>query len=504
MDYQKIKKIAILYLAAPIIVFILGFLKITIAVPAAVLLGLACYLCAFSSRGMGVSADEARIPFNWKILLLLALLSVVWSFLGGQGNLYYQSPDWYWRNAIFRDIISYSWPVKYAANNSALVYYICHWMIPALFGKAALLITGNPNFAWTLANIVLWFWTSLGVFIFLALMLVTLNIRKMKHVYIALLTVVFFSGLDVAAILIEGGSAFFTPPILHLEWWENGFQYSSMTTVLFWVFNQGVAAWIAVMCVINEKSVKNYALIGLLLLPYAPLPLIGLFFIAAALAVVRAAKIGVRDFFKEAASPQNIMAVASILPVFALYYAANAALEGTGSIINPLIYSNGSGVDLFYIFVLLVYIYMEAGLYFMLVYDENKKDPLFFIALAELLLIPIFKIGGSTDFIMRASIPALVILLTLVIGSLIKRIDDWKSKSKRQRFAAIALVLVLALGAVTPFYEFYRGFYNVQKYGVQNSVNNDIGSLGSGPAENFGNFVAADYQNSIFFKYLAD
>jgi hypothetical protein len=245
-------------------------------------------------------------------------------------------------------------------------------MIPALFGKAALLITGNPNFAWTLANIVLWFWMSLGVFIFLALMLVTLNIRKMNHVYIALLTVVFFSGLDVAAILIEGGSAFFTPPILHLEWWENGFQYSSMTTVLFWVFNQGVAAWIAVMCVINEKSVKNYALIGLLLLPYAPLPLIGLFFIAAALAVVRAAKIGVRDFFKEAASPQNIMAVASILPVFALYYAANAALEGTGSIINPLIYSNGSGVDLFYIFVLLVYIYMEAGLYFMLVYDENN------------------------------------------------------------------------------------------------------------------------------------
>ena len=34
-------------------------------------------------------------------------------------------------------------------------------------------------------------------------------------------------------------------PAEHIEWWSNAFQYSSMTTQLFWVPNHCLPAWIA-------------------------------------------------------------------------------------------------------------------------------------------------------------------------------------------------------------------------------------------------------------------
>lgn len=49
-----------------------------------------------------------------------------------------------------------------------------------------------------------------------------------------------------------------------------------MTTCLFWVFNQTVVPWLMTLCVLNEKSVENYALLGLLALPFGPLPFVGL------------------------------------------------------------------------------------------------------------------------------------------------------------------------------------------------------------------------------------
>lgn len=49
-----------------------------------------------------------------------------------------------------------------------------------------------------------------------------------------------------------------------------------MTTCLFWVFNQTVVPWLMTLCVLNEKSVENYALLGLLALPFGSLPFVGL------------------------------------------------------------------------------------------------------------------------------------------------------------------------------------------------------------------------------------
>ena len=56
---------------------------------------------------------------------------------------------------------------------------------------------------------------------------------------------IFFSGLDIIGCFIQEWNFQSFASILHLEWWLEGFQFSSNTTCLFWVYNQAVPAWIA-------------------------------------------------------------------------------------------------------------------------------------------------------------------------------------------------------------------------------------------------------------------
>ncbi len=73
-------------------------------------------------KGKDQAVEEYSI--SKKTLFWFAAVAIVWSFLGGQGKLYYQSSDWQIRNAIYRDLIYRLWPVTYSDFDKALVYYI--------------------------------------------------------------------------------------------------------------------------------------------------------------------------------------------------------------------------------------------------------------------------------------------------------------------------------------------------------------------------------------------
>lgn len=69
-------------------------------------------------------------------------------------------------------------------------------------------------------------------------MLVYLRADTGKKQGIGLLFLIFFSGMDILGALYSSR----LPDLLaydamHLEWWTNDFQFSSLTTCLFWVFN---------------------------------------------------------------------------------------------------------------------------------------------------------------------------------------------------------------------------------------------------------------------------
>ena len=74
-------------------------------------------------------------------------------------------------------------------------------------------------------------------------LLVYLRADTGKKQGIGLLFLIFFSGMDILGALYSSR----LPDLLaydamHLEWWTNDFQFSSLTTCLFWVFNQTVGA----------------------------------------------------------------------------------------------------------------------------------------------------------------------------------------------------------------------------------------------------------------------
>jgi membrane-bound metal-dependent hydrolase YbcI (DUF457 family) len=54
----------------------------------------------------------------------------------------------------------------------------------------------------------------------------------------AALIFAFASGLDVLGLLLRQGSLPW--PMQHIEWWAGGMQYSSNSTLLFWVPNHGL------------------------------------------------------------------------------------------------------------------------------------------------------------------------------------------------------------------------------------------------------------------------
>ena len=118
----------------------------------------------------------------------------------------------------------------------------------------------------------------------------------------------------------------------HMEWWADLFQFSSNTTCLFWVYNQTVPVWPIVLCLINEKHMKDFAFLALLAFPHGPFPFVGIFIFCimkAILLIFKAQK--EKTLAKEIQlmlSPQNFISSFSILPVFALYFTSNGVVSG--------------------------------------------------------------------------------------------------------------------------------------------------------------------------------
>ena len=76
---------------------------------------------------------------------------LLWGYLGGQTGFFYQNSDWGYRNAIYRDLITNSWPVYYPQKDTALVYYIGHWLVPAALTKPVYALFGLDA-AWMFAR----------------------------------------------------------------------------------------------------------------------------------------------------------------------------------------------------------------------------------------------------------------------------------------------------------------------------------------------------------------
>ena len=449
MDIPKPVQAAIYaYLALPVLLFFAGWLKFYIAVPLCAIVMIALYFTIKRSAPEFAMTDASVFRINGNIWKYAAAFGIIflWVLLGGIGKLTFQNSDHTSRNGLFELLVNNKWPVvidsPYYDKPVGLIYYIGFWLPSALVGKCFGMTAGC--FAQTL-------WASFGIFLFY--FIVTAKFVKKAALW-PLMVIIFFSGLDILGKYLTGEDiiSIISNNTDHIEWWI-GFpylQYSSMTTQLFWVFNQAVPIWLCTVVIVAQKNNRAIALLLALAMLYGVLPAIGiavlvLFMVGKSLAAAVKQKppaVSMRSFFTEHITLENCVGVAAAL-VFVIYYTGNFVSQN-GSFRS---WTGFGGV----LVMVVIFFAVEAGLYLAVVAPLHKSNFLFYYVVVMLLFIcPWYIIGICNDFCMRVSIPALVILMCLVIDTLIK------SKESNKRRLTAAIICLLVIGSITPLNEIVR------------------------------------------------
>lgn len=424
-----------LYILLPVFIFLLSWTKLIIGIPLSIFLAAILYKMCSQEKKTKNTIEISGIKW-WKISIVIAIV-LFWVLLSGIAGIAFQNKDHNCRNAVYETLVRMDWPAvdfNIGENGSMLIYYIGFWLPAAIFGKAFGIQAGYYF------QVV---WAVLGILLFYGLVC----IYRRRFAIWPLVVFIFFSGLDTVGFLITRHPEMITDVTSHMEWWTV-YQFSSFSTQLFWVFNQAVPAWILILLYMLQKNNKYLFVLSAGALLSSPLSTIGMvpfvfyFSIVNVISLKNAHKSKMINWIKSVLTPENIVGIAVNI-VIGLYLIGNMAGQSVGK-------GNDAEINIHNILRWGGFVFLEAGIFSILTF-KKKRIILSAITLGWLCICPLIRIGYSTDFCMRASIPALVILYLMVIDTL----ED--ALCNKKRVLASALVVVLLIGSVTPAHEILRG-----------------------------------------------
>ncbi len=486
MQTRWLHRITYLYLLLPFILFCLGWLRLFIALPIAVFM--VGVLWRLWNQLNGTVTTPARIS------VYSLLITGLWVILSGVGGYAFQNWDHHWRNAVFRDLINFDWPVYYAQPEHGqvkmLVYYVGYWLPAAWTGKLL---------GWKFANFILFLWTWLGVL----LVALHLGLRLRTPALKAALLLIFFSGMDaLGALIFRQDYPTLWPPIQHLEIWGGNLQYSSFTTQLFWVFNQAVPAWLCIALFFDDVTAgrrlsptqqspleretsldEPHPSNGRLLRRLAARNDVRFFAWALCFFFAPLASLGLLpylliewfDGYRKVKKDADSRRQTQINPSEAAGSVSISALKELARTVRfDLLLASTLIVILSYVFFssntaaqerglqalalkdVLVFFLLEGGILWLLLAPRLWRDPRWAMTGILLFLMPFIQFGSGRDFVMRASIAPLFYLMV------------WAGEAVFQntisRFYRIAIIIVLVIGALTPLYEINRSVYRTFQY----------------------------------------
>lgn len=481
------------YLVLPNLIFIIGWLKWYWALSLGVLVSFACIRSFTNSADWNNSDIEG---YDTSTMAKAFLIILLWVYLSGIGGYCFQNQDYGIRNAIFRALVQYDWPVTSADGSRGLIYYIGFWLPAAFAGKMFGMAVGN-------AMQVLW--AASGIFIVYYLICV----YRGKMNLLPVIFMIFFSGLDYVGAWMLNEDIVNLKAGNHLEWWARDFQFTSMTSQLFWVFNQTIPAWVTTIFILKQKNCKNMFFILSLLMLSSTIPFVGLIPIVLYLYVKRIALD--RKNWKEIFTFQNIVGIFPLGGCMFLYLSGNIAggkfIENHGeqivkgliialpffllmgmlivvlalrrkkvvtfptvtialatvgflflciaSRISENVVAGANGEQIVNepsakLLRYLLFYALEFGVYLYFVMQYHKKDMRIYLISLILIICPFIKVGNGADFCMRASVPALFWLMLICMDTF------EKIRMSGRKFLFTGYCIVLLLGALTPFNEIHR------------------------------------------------
>lgn len=508
LGYPEFYCCCLLFLALPVIIFCLGYLRpligITLALAFAGMCAISVMECLKSPDGSQLSRQDTVINMPVKFIVILAVAAVVVSLVTGVGEYVFTLQDHPYRRAILKDLVDYNWPVIYdystqtnpevinifrmASGERAFSYYFVYWLPAALIGKL---------FGFTAANVALVIWNSIGIFLgFVAMCAINKrNSYAMPFLY------VFFAGLDVLPDIVY----FFTgyDAWLWLEGWVPGISYVSNFTEHANVFNQIVPCFLIVALLLMSFSTRSFGLIGGLLFAYSPWAVFGLLPIIVGFVLRKEMNAGsAKKNILNILTPVNIVSAILLLVVFGSYYMSNSGAVSFRGFTwtfydRPLWF-----IPAYLLFILIEVIPISAVLY-----KKHGKDPVFIAIFITLCLIPLYRVSEMNDFSMRGSMPGLFILciwFSGTVSSLFLPENEPKEKKDWLKSAGLILFTILMM-----FPACVNLFVIAGSTITGDESNRDkIGSFGNINDPYYAKtieeqFFAPDYRNKFFYRYLA-
>lgn len=403
-----------IYLALPLLLFCTWF-KTPVAIG----------LLALGTLGF----HRATTDLHWRqrelqagMLLLLVALALAWTAAGGLGHFVYANTDWTTRDAVLRDLSVTPWPPRYPADSelplilrAPVAYYLPASLVGWLWGFHA---ADQALYVWTAVGFALFAWAALTLF----------ETKQQRVVTLVLL--VGFGGLDVLGYRLDKGS---WPRVgEHLEWWAHFAQYSSNATLLFWVPNHALPAWLSTIVILRHWRQPELARIA---------PLLG----AAALLWSPLAAIGIAPFLVTGIDwrrdTRTLFSIQSCLPfiALALLVARYLTMDSAGIPGQWLVANLDQLPDFLERYA--IFCTLEFGLLTFVLAMLGVRGLPFITAVTFLAVLPLFRFGIANDLAMRASIPALTVIALATVLPLTGL--PWTA----WRIALVGLLLVGALGA---------------------------------------------------------
>lgn len=399
------------YLLLPLALFCL-WLSPMVAIA---LFGLASY-GAYHALGRSSTARPTIPP---SLIVAIVVLSLAFTALAGVGHFFYANLDWLIRDAVLHDLTTNDWPVRYSTGTSSLIlraptgYYLPAAGIGQLLGTEA-------------ANITLYLWTALGWGFVLATACSLFHSSRERVA--CLLVLVCFGGMDLLGYV--WGERHLPGIGEHIEWWMPYIQYSSNTTLLFWVPNHAIPAWLGLILILRHWQRPELARITPLLAAavplWSPLAAIGLFpFFVFALAWQRDAKL----LF----SPQGCLPFIPLALVTLAYLGMDATSVPHGWLMRL-----SPTLDAF-VYRYALFCLLEFGILALILARLVPFNAPMRVAVLVLCLLPLFYYGPGNDLGMRASIPGLTVLALATVRPLAEaRYSIWHG----------TLIAVLGIGSL--------------------------------------------------------
>ena len=505
IHFKWIVIVAYAILIIPILIFFFGWLKWYLAILFSAILLFGAFWVI--KKDYWNNGDYIEMPIN--IFITAGFVFSLWVLISGCCYTSVGSCDIIWRTTTLRDLVNYNWPVYYPEKNGYLCYYFTFWMVPALFGK---LFGGTPA-----AYIALACWFVLILLTVFFLISYYFKDYKKGTLRIIILFMIMWSGINILGQYVMNHMGLYPYPAsfgnnegyCDFLYNTNGlpfcFIYRSNADFLSQCYNQ-LPIWIVVPLMLQNKNIRNYAFLGLILFPYSPWGTMGIALIMIVDAVYFLIKNkSIIKFMKEVFSVPNLCAVFSVFFVFVMFI---FCINNSGDSIQKF---GIVGLKEFTPQILqgtLIFWISEFGIFYFLTWKKYKKDYLYISIFIMLLGMPFIWVSSryARDVCMDATLPQLYVLMIYMIGyvkdEILSKKDTYHEAFKLRN---CILIVMLGLAFTTPVFDWIN---RISAMNINNKISIQDRSISTfadilGYEGEFMVPISSNVDESIFFKYLA-